>query len=427
MEFKTTTLGEYLPFIYGKALKSTNRTDGEVPVYGSNGIVGIHNEALVNRPGIIIGRKGSVGEVCISAVPFWAIDTTFYAIKDDLDELFFSYYLLKQLELTKMNSDSAVPGLNRENAHQITINIPKDFKDRKSIGRAIRLYDQKIDNCRAIIKLIESISQTIFNSWFKDFDPVRAKVAAKASGIDTQLAAIQAISGKSPAEIEQLLQKQYQKLAATADSFPEELVKSDEGEIPMGWEWKALYDTAEYVNGSVFKSSDFSSERDGFPIVKIAELKSGITSQTKFTAKAIAEKYAIDNGALLYSWSGSPETSLEVFKWFGGKGWLNQHIFLINTDSDVKKAYIYNLLKYLKPELINIAKNKQTTGLGHVTVADMKRLRVPYPDQDGFELIEDYLLPLYDMDSNYTLQIEYLRQQRDALIPKLLSGKLQVN
>ena len=307
------------------------------------------------------------------------------------------------------------------------IELPSDPKDRKIVADHLKSLDDKIKINRATNKVIESIAQTLFKSWFVDFDPVRAKVAAKANGDDTQLAAMQAISGKSSEELQNLSPENRQKLAATADLFPDELVETELGEIPNVWEWIPLYNTAQYVNGGAFKSKDFDPESNGLPIIKIAELKSGISPQTKYTTKDVPEKYAIDSGALLYSWSGSPDTSLEVFKWFGGKGWLNQHIFLINTHSKEQEVFVYYLLQYMRPVLVDIAKNKQTTGLGHVTVADMKRLHVAFPDEEGFKAVLEYLAPLYEMDSNNTLQNENLKSQRDALIPKLLSGEIEIS
>lgn len=300
-------------------------------------------------------------------------------------------------------------------------------KNEQKIGSVLRNLDLKRSINAKINQTLESISQTLFKSWFVEFDPVRAKQAANASGEDPQLAAMQIISGKTPDELKELSDENYQRLAATADLFPEDIIETEHGEIPAGWEWKPLYDTAEYVNGVAFKAMDFSPDKNGLPIVKIAELKSGISAQTKFTLKEMPEKYSIKNGSMLYSWSGSPETSLEVFKWFGGEGWLNQHIFLINTASSSQKVFVFNLLKFLKPELIGIAKNKQTTGLGHITVADMKRLHVAYPDEHGMKLVNDYLSPLYDLDSSNTIQSENLKEQRDTLIPKLLSGELEIS
>jgi type I restriction enzyme, S subunit len=118
-------LGEVCELAYGKGLKSEYRIEGEFPVVGSNGIVGAHNEYLVEGPGIVIGRKGTIGEVIWLHQNFFPIDTTFY-IKDLLgvSALYFHYFLLKEQDFKKIGSDSAVPGLNRNQAYDNIVVIP---------------------------------------------------------------------------------------------------------------------------------------------------------------------------------------------------------------------------------------------------------------------------------------------------------------
>jgi type I restriction enzyme S subunit len=110
-------LGDIIDLKYGKALKSENRHSGMYPVVGSSGIIDFHNEYLVEAPGIVIGRKGTIGEVIWLDANFYPIDTTFYVTdKNDISALFFHYYLLKNQNFNKIGSDSAVPGLNRNQA-----------------------------------------------------------------------------------------------------------------------------------------------------------------------------------------------------------------------------------------------------------------------------------------------------------------------
>jgi type I restriction enzyme S subunit len=119
-------IGNVLELVYGKALKAETRIDGDFPVIGSSGIVGFHNEFLVEGPGIVIGRKGTIGEVIWVDESFFPIDTTFY-IKDLIgcSGLFYHYFLLKEQEFKKIISDSAVPGLNRHQAMSNEIAIPE--------------------------------------------------------------------------------------------------------------------------------------------------------------------------------------------------------------------------------------------------------------------------------------------------------------
>lgn len=113
--WQITTLGGTAKLNYGKGLPETVRSEGGVPVYGSSGISGYHSDALVKEEGYIIGRKGTVGAVYYSPKPFYPIDTVYYTTKSDIKCNFkFLYFLLKNLKLNKLNSDSAVPGLNRD-------------------------------------------------------------------------------------------------------------------------------------------------------------------------------------------------------------------------------------------------------------------------------------------------------------------------
>ena len=123
-EWLETTVGEFCPFAYGKNLPEKKREKGPYQVYGSNGPVGSHNKPLIENPGIVIGRKGTVGAVHYVAQPFWPIDTTFYVTEAEHRDLRFTYYLLKSLGLEHMNADSAVPGLNRDAAHARKIRVP---------------------------------------------------------------------------------------------------------------------------------------------------------------------------------------------------------------------------------------------------------------------------------------------------------------
>ena len=469
MNWVNSTVGEFCPFAYGKSLPEKNREEGSIPVYGSNGIVGFHNSAYIANSGVIIGRKGSVGFIHFSEQDFWPIDTTFFVDKGTVSENRFCYYLLSTLGLKSMNFDAAVPGLNRDNAHALEIRIPDSEKDRKDLVEPLKTLDDKIALNRKLNETLEGMARALFQSWFVDFDPVKAKLAAVRHGCDPEKACMAALSGKlrippgkpkylgtptSPsassntnadedvgapsqlptaeeldaaiATLNTLSETQRSKLAQTATHFPATFQESELGLIPEGWGSVALYDTADFVNGAAFKSNDFTDDKNAFPIIKIAELKQGISDQTKYTKKDVKDRHRINKGDLVYSWSGSPSTSFEVFKWFGSEGWLNQHIFKINTTSREQTVLVWLILKYLKPELIRIAKNKQTTGLGHVTVADMKRLFVVWPDDKIMKVFGSLAIPIYEKHSAHIMESNTLAQLRDTLLPRLLSGELSV-
>ncbi|HMS56455.1 MAG TPA: restriction endonuclease subunit S, partial [Fimbriimonadaceae bacterium] len=139
-------IGDYSPFAYGKALKEDNRVPGPFPVFGSSGQVGTHEKALVAGPGIIIGRKGNVGAVYWSDADFFPIDTTYYI--DSARASLFLFHALSDVPF--INTDVAVPGLNRDMAHSREIVIPceavlKEFEDQAStIQRQVRILKAQV-------------------------------------------------------------------------------------------------------------------------------------------------------------------------------------------------------------------------------------------------------------------------------------------
>jgi type I restriction enzyme S subunit len=147
--------------------------------------------------------------------------------------------------------------------------------------------------------------------------------------------------------------------------------------FPDEWERKILFDLAEWKNGLVFRDISFSD--DGMPVIKITELKNGITGQTKFTNQTFNDTVFLTKNDMVFSWSGNPETSIDVFWYNLPEGWLNQHIFKVTVKEGVDEDFFFYILKYLKPNFINIASNKQTTGLGHVTINDLKQINVGIP------------------------------------------------
>jgi type I restriction enzyme S subunit len=147
--------------------------------------------------------------------------------------------------------------------------------------------------------------------------------------------------------------------------------------FPDEWERMSLLSMARWVNGLAFR--DFQFSETGKPVIKIAEIKGGITRQTKFTNQKFEESVFVTNGDMLFTWSGQPETSIDVFWWRGRDGWLNQHIFKVTPIEDVDPVFFFYVLRYLKPNFIGIARNKQTTGLGHVTRRDIENIEAAFP------------------------------------------------
>lgn len=157
----------------------------------------------------------------------------------------------------------------------------------------------------------------------------------------------------------------------------------------------SLFELATWKNGLAFKKINFCET--GVPVIKIAELNNGIGGTTAYTQQTFSEDVHLCKGDLLFSWSGNPQTSIDIFRFNLDEGWLNQHIFKVTPDEKiVDRDYFYFLMKNLKPHFTQIATNKQTTGLGHVTIADIKRMSVVIPSLDVQREMVSYIKPIDD-------------------------------
>lgn len=142
--WRETVLGDEIELAYGKALPARSRRPGRYGVFGSNGLVGQHDECLIDGPGIVVGRKGSVGALAFSADPFWPIDTTYYVVNKKDHDWRYLYFLLSSCGLTGLNSHSAVPGLNREDVYSIAVQMPPSDVQRQ-IAQALDCVSDAVE------------------------------------------------------------------------------------------------------------------------------------------------------------------------------------------------------------------------------------------------------------------------------------------
>src|SRR6266487_1116406 len=143
-----TTLGDILPIQYGKGLVDADRdANGHIPVYGSSGIVGFHNQALTAHATLVIGRKGSIGSIYYSPIPCWPIDTTYFVEENENLNLKFFLYLLSSLGLIQLDKSVAIPGLNRDDYNAKVVKIPPFLEQQRiveSIEEQFSLLDDSV-------------------------------------------------------------------------------------------------------------------------------------------------------------------------------------------------------------------------------------------------------------------------------------------
>lgn len=225
-----------------------------------------------------------------------------------------------------------------------------------------KALDDKIILNQNINHTLEQMAQALFKSWFVDFEPVKAKMAVLEAGgsqEDATLAAMAAISGKDAyalAVFEREHPEQYAELKTTAELFPSAMQDSELGEIPEGWSIKPLDGIATYQNGLALQKFRPENENDFLPVVKIAQLKKGFSDGEEKASPNIKPECIIDNGDVVFSWSGS----LMVDIWCGGKAALNQHLFKVSSTKYPKWLY-YKYTAHHLIEFQRIAEAKAVT------------------------------------------------------------------
>ena len=416
-------LNEFITLQRGFDLPSNKRISGSVPIVASTGIAGYHNEIKVKAPGVVIGRSGSIGGGQYIEKDFFPLNTTLY-VKDFKGHYpRFIYYLLKSIDFTSFNVGTGVPTLNRNHLSSILISDLGIDKE-KEIANILGSLDQKTQLNTQINQTLEQIAQALFKSWFVDFDPVRAKVQALSDGLSleqAELAAMQAISGKTPEELTALSQTQpdrYAELAETAKAFPCEMVEVDGVKVPKGWNLKALDEIANYQNGLALQKFRPEDDEPFLPVVKIAQLRQGYADGEEKAKASIKPECIIDNGDVIFSWSGS----LLVDIWCGGKAALNQHLFKV-TSKRYPKWFYYFYTKYHLAEFQRIAYDKAVT-MGHIKREHLSAAKCIVPNDEllANKTLENILEKIiFNRLENFNLQ-----DTRDLLLPRLLNGEIQL-
>jgi len=336
-------------------------------------------------------------------VAFWPIDTAFYVADDpDRRDIRFTYYLLQTLQLDRMNSDSAVPGLNRDNAHALSIKVPRDVNEQRRIAGVLASLDRKIDLNRRINQTLAAMAQAIFKSWFVNFDPVKSKIAAKQENRDPLRAAMSAISGKPDAELNALLREQFDQLAATAALFPDEMEESDLGGIPKGWKVQRVGNVLELVYGKALKSTD--RQEGSVPVYG----SGGITGYHNTPL--------VQHGSIIVGRKGT----------VGSLYWEDEPFFPIDTTYYVRPLAAPLTFCHYAMQTLGLEKMNTDAAVPGLNRENVYRLELALPGPAVLQEFDSEVSTLRkamraNSDSN-----KALANLRDALLPKLLSGELSV-
>ena len=401
-DWRKTTVGEAAPFVYGKSLPRGKRNEsGNVPVYGSNGIIGYHDTPLTDKPTIIIGRKGTIGTVHYSPVPCWPIDTTFYVCDDAHDDIRFRYYALKCLGLERMNSDTAVPGLNRNTAHVQELSLPP-IPTQRAISRVLGAFDDKIALNARMNATLEAMSQALFQAWFVNFEPVRAKQSG-------QWRRGQTLPGMP---------------AALYDLFPSELTPTELGDVPAGWGIGAFGDI---VSESLDKEKPFESPDAVFNHFSLPAYNAGkIPTQDKgSTIKSVKSIVKPDTVLLSRLNPQIPRVWLvDVAE--DERAVCSTEFMALSAKAPFRRNYIYFLgqTKHFHTQVKSLV-----TGTIHQRARAREvllRIQTLLPHASVLKAFDELVSDFMARALNCKRESLALAAMRDTLLPKLLSGEVRV-
>lgn len=290
-----------------------------------------------------------------------------------------------------VQTGTAVPHISGGQIRGYEFALPP-LPEQRAIAHILGTLDDKIELNRRMSATLEAMARALFKAWFVDFEPVRAKAEGHNPGLPPHLAAI----------------------------FPDRLVETEHGEVPQGWQVKPLSEIAEFLNGLALQKYPASDPADSLPVIKIAELRNGVSAKSDRASRDVPDKYVVKDGDFLFSWSGS----LLAKFWTEGDGALNQHLFKVTSDRYPAWFFAEWVQVHLE-EFQRIAAFKATT-MGHIQRGHLQAAITNCPPDDVLADLGPAISPLVERGIQIDLESRTLAALRDTLLPKLISGDLRV-
>lgn len=374
-------LSELLEIKYGKDHKSLS--DGKIPCYGTGGLMRYVDKFLYDEESILIPRKGSLENLYYINIPFWTVDTLFWSkINKDLVIPKFLFYKLKTLNFSNLNEGSAIPSLTTKTLNQIIVNIP-NLETQEKIASILSALDDKIEINNEMNKNLEEMAQTLFKRWFIDFDfPNENGEPYRSSG------------GK--------------------------MVDSELGEIPEGWEIATLGTKKEFgelIMGLSPKSESYNDLQQGLPLLNgAADFTKLKLSPKKYTTSPTRIAKKGDYVFCIRATIGLLSTTDKDY--VIGRG--------VATIKDIKveyREYIYMILNNSFEKLKQNATGSVIQGLSKPDINNIKILFPIYSIMQGFN---EYMSKIFEKIENNKKEIQSLTEIRDNILPKLMSGEIEV-
>ena len=432
---KNIPLREVATFKYGKTIRKQDiSANGLYPVFSGYQIVGFDSKYAFEEPQLVIVCRGAGGTGDIKMSPEKCSITNLAIVincdKEIIDQDYL-YWVLKLSDTYSLRTGSAQPQITIGSLENFRIEIIEDINTQKKISKILSGLDNKIHLNNQINQTLESIAQAIFKSWFIDFEPVRAKIAAKQEGKDPERAAMCVISGKSEEDLKQMAEDDFAELQATAALFPDEFVDSELGEIPKGWEVGCVEDIATAKGGYAFKGSQFVEK--GYPVIKIknitgdGEVDIQGTQCIEEKIARTAAKFMLHDCDLVMAMTGATVGKIGLVNTHGKSIYLNQRVAKFESEKfGGKISYFLFCLFNRKEYFEQIVGTAQGSAQPNISSSGIESISIIVPN---FELIN---LFINNTDSIFQYWLKngstnnFLNQIRDTLLPKLLSGEVEI-
>jgi len=394
--WKTDRLDAFFVLQRGFDLPEYDRQPGNVPVVTSSGVSGTHSVAKVKAPGVVTGRYGTIGEVYFIREDFWPHNTTLFVRDFKDNEPQFIAYFLRTFNYLAHSDKSSVPGLNRNDLHSVIVSMPPPSEQRE-IARILGALDDKIDLNRRMNATLEATARALFQSWFVDFDPVRAKA-----------------EGRQPEGMD----------AETAALFPDSFEESALGWIPSGWEVMPLSEAIE-INPTRRLAQGALA-----PYLAMENMPTQSARPINWVYREAGSGARFINGDVLLAritpCLENGKTAYVDFLEQGQTAWGSTEYIVFRSKTDLPIEYPYFLARSETLREYAIRSMSGTSGRQRVNASAFEHYNVTVPSieiaaQFGIYAHDTFVKMKANDDASRTLA-----EMRDALLPKLISGQVRV-
>lgn len=381
MSWESAKLNDVLEIKYGKDHKHLK--NGNIPIYGSGGIMRFADNHLYDKESILIPRKGTLSNLFYVNIPFWCVDTIFYSIIKEGNIAKYLYYFLKSIDLTNLNVGSAVPSLSTEVLNKIEVSLPP-LPTQKRIASILSAYDDLIENNLKRIKLLEETAQNIYKEWFVNF------------------------------------------------RFPnyENTPISQETGLPEGWKKGKVSDLCEVKSGYAFKSKDWESH--GNPVVKIKNISNNTVDindcdYVNAEVAKTAEKYELFEGDVLIAMTGATVGKVGLVPKIDKRIYLNQRVGLFRPFSE-KQNNVYLIFSFFisenaQKQILNFAGGAAQPNISSTQISEVE---LYIGSDEILKMFENKINPIMHQIQILYNQNQKLKEARDILLPRLMNRTIEV-